>query len=142
MKTIFVKPKDIDRKWYLIDAEGKRLGHLAVEAVKVLRGKKKALYTPHQEVGDFLVIINADKVELSGNKREGKVYYRHTGYPGGIRSETFSSLISRKPTSPLEKAIKGMLPKGRLGRKLFNNVKVYSGTDHPHIAQKPEKIEF
>lgn len=142
MKTIFVKPKDVERHWYIIDAEGKRLGRVAVEATKLLRGKHKPFYTPHQEIGDYVIITNAEKVSLSGNKRQKKIYYRHSGYPGGIKGESFASVIERKPTFPMEQAIKGMLPKGPLGRKLFTNVKVYAGSSHPHAAQKPENIDI
>ncbi|WP_319558779.1 50S ribosomal protein L13 [Marispirochaeta sp.] len=141
MKTIFVKPSKVERKWYLIDAAGKRLGRVATEVVRLLRGKNRPYYTPHQEIGDYVVIINADKVEVTGNKAQRKIYYRHTGYPGGIKSETFSDLIARKPAAPLEKAIKGMLPKGPLGRQLFRNVKVYAGPNHPHSAQQPEILK-
>ena len=140
MKTIFVKPDKVERKWFLIDAAGKRLGRVATEVVRLLRGKHRPYYTPHQEVGDFVVIINADKIEVTGNKAQRKIYYRHSGYPGGLKSETFSDLLARKPEAPLEKAIKGMLPKGPLGRKLFKNVKVYAGSEHPHSAQTPEVI--
>lgn len=141
MKTIFLNPNSVDRKWYIIDAEGRRLGRVAVKAATLLRGKNKPYFTPHQEVGDYVVIINAEKAELSGNKAQKKIYYRHTGYPGGIRSEVYNKAVSRKPVFPMEHAIKGMLPKGRLGRKLFKNVKVYAGENHPHSAQKPEIIE-
>ena len=142
MNTIFVKPKDIERKWYVIDASGKRLGRVAVKAANLLRGKHKPEYVPHQEVGDYVIIINADKVEVSGNKRSNKMYYRHSGYPGGLTAERFSDMIQRKPTYPMEHAVKGMLPHNRLGRKLFTNLKVYAGTDHPHTAQKPETVEI
>jgi len=142
MKTIYVNPNDVDRKWYIIDAEGKRLGRVAVKAATLLRGKHKPLYTPHQEIGDYVVIINAEKAEVTGNKEEKKVYFRHTGYPGGIKSATYGKMLERKPVFPMEHAIKGMLPKGRLGRKLFKNVKVYAGDQHPHTAQKPEAIEI
>jgi len=142
METIFVKPKDVERKWYVIDASGKKLGRVAVKAANILRGKHKPEFTPHQEVGDFVIIINADKVELSGNKRNNKFYYRHSGYPGGLTTERFSDMISRKPTYPMEHAVKGMLPNGRLGRKLFTNLKVYAGSAHPHAAQKPEVLEI
>lgn len=141
MKTIFVKPADVERKWYLIDASGKRLGRVAANAARLVRGKHKALYTPHQEVGDFVVIINADKAELTGNKDQNKMYYRHSGYPGGLTAETYNQVVAKKPTSPMEKAIKGMLPKGPLGRKLFKNVKVYAGERHPHGAQKPVELK-
>ncbi|MBN2510099.1 MAG: 50S ribosomal protein L13 [Spirochaetales bacterium] len=140
MKTIFVKPAEVERKWYLIDASGKRLGRVASDVAMLIRGKHKALYTPHQEVGDYVVIINAAKAELTGNKEQSKMYYRHSGYPGGLTAETYNQVMAKKPTSPMEKAIRGMLPKGPLGRKLFKNVKVYAGDRHPHSAQKP--IEF
>jgi large subunit ribosomal protein L13 len=140
MKTIFVKPGEIKRKWYLIDAEGKTLGHLAVRVVTLLRGKHKPIYTPHQEVGDFVIIINSGKVVVTGKKRTDKLYYRHSGFPGGLKVVNYAKIMARKPTFPIEHAIKGMLPKNRLGRKLFTNVKVYSGPRHPHGAQKPEQI--
>ncbi len=141
METIYLKTADIARKWYVIDAEGKRLGRVAVEAVKLLRGKHKPFFTPFQELGDYVIIVNASKVSLSGDKVNKKIYYRHSGYPGGLTAENFKDMISRKPTYPMEMAVKGMLPKGRLGRKLFTNLKVYSGADHPHTAQQPETIE-
>lgn len=142
MDTIFVKPDEIDRKWYVIDASGKRLGRVAVKAANLLRGKHKPEYAPHQEMGDFVIIINAEKVDVSGNKRSNKMYYRHSGYPGGLTTESFSDMIQRKPTYPMEHAIKGMLPHNRLGRKLFTNLKVYAGAEHPHTAQKPEELEI
>jgi large subunit ribosomal protein L13 len=142
MKTVFVKPQEVERKWYLIDAEDMILGRVAVETVNILRGKKKALFVPHQEVGDYVVIINAAKAKVTGGKELKKVYYRHTNHPGGLKSDTYQELLNRKPCAPMEKAIKGMLPKNRLGRKLFTNVKVYAGADHPHGAQQPEKIEI
>lgn len=142
MKTIFAKAQDIERKWYLIDAEGKNLGRTAAKAVELLRGKHKPEFTPNQELGDYVIIVNANKFTVSGNKMLDKMYYRHSGYPGGIRSESLEEMLTRKPEFPMEHAIKGMLPKNRLGRKLFNNVKVYAGNDHPHGAQKPEKIEI
>jgi len=142
MDTIFVKPDEIDRKWYVIDASGKRLGRVAVKAANLLRGKNKPEYAPHQEMGDFVIIINAEKVDVSGKKRSNKMYYRHSGYPGGLTTESFSDMIQRKPTYPMEHAIKGMLPHNRLGRKLFTNLKVYAGAEHPHTAQKPEELEI
>ncbi len=141
MRTIFVKKKDITQKWYLVDAEGKTLGRLAAGVVPILRGKHKAIYSPHTEVGDKIVIINAEKIQVSGRKYQQKLYYRHSGYPGGIKVENLAKKMQKKPTFPLEHAIKGMLPRGRLGRKLFNNVKVYAGPEHPHSAQNPEKLE-
>ncbi len=141
MKTIFVKPKDIKRKWYLIDAEGKVLGKVAVKVVNLLRGKHKPYFTPNMEVGDFVVVVNAEKAVVTGKKKSDKLYYRYSGYPGGLKSEPYEDVIKRKPTFPMEHAIRGMLPKGRLGRKLFNNVKIYAGPEHPHGAQRPVKIE-
>lgn len=142
MKTIFVKPHEVERKWYIIDAAGKRLGRIAAKVASILRGKHKPIYTPHQEVGDYMIIINADKVVVTGNKRKDKLYYNHSGQPGGLRVESFEKVIQRKPTYPLEVAIKGMLPKNRLGRKLFKNVKIYAGEAHPHGAQKPEPLQI
>ena len=140
MKTIFVKQKDVEKKWYIIDAAGKRLGRLATKVATILRGKHKPIFSPHMDTGDYVIIINAEKVQLTGRKKTDKVYYRHSGYPGGLKSEPFSKIIQRKPTFPMEHAIKGMLPKGPLGRKLFQHVKIYSGKDHPHKAQKPEEL--
>ena len=142
MKTIYVNPKDVVRKWFIIDASGKTLGRVAVKVASVLRGKNKPVFTPHQEVGDYVVIINAEKIAVTGNKRTDKMYYHHSGYPGGIRADSFEKMIARKPGFPLEAAIRGMLPKNRLGRKLFNNVKVYAGDQHPHGAQQPEPLEI
>lgn len=140
MKTIFVKQKDVEKKWYIIDAAGKRLGRLAVKVATILRGKHKPIFSPHMDTGDYVIIINAEKVQLTGRKKTDKVYYRHSGYPGGLKSESFSKIIQRKPTFPMEHAIKGMLPKGPLGRKLYQHVKIYSGENHPHKAQKPEEL--
>jgi large subunit ribosomal protein L13 len=140
MKTIFLNPKKIEQKWYLIDAEGETLGSVAVKAANILRGKNKPYYTPHQNVGDFVIIINSEKAVLTGQKRKNKLYYKHSGYPGGLYVTNYEKMIAKKPTFPVEHAVQGMLPKNRLGRKLFRNLKVYAGTDHPHSAQKPEKI--
>lgn len=142
MKTIFVKPADIKRDWFLIDAEGVMLGRLASRAASIVRGKEKAVFAPHQETGDFVVVINADKISISGRKAEQKLYRHHTGYPGGLKSELYRSLAARRPTEPLRKAIHGMLPKGPLGRALLKNVKIYAGADHPHNAQNPHKIDL
>ena len=142
MKTIFVKPAEIDRKWFVIDAAGKALGRVAVKAASIARGKNKPYYTPHQEVGDYVIIINAEKAVLTGNKERDKVYYRHSGYVGGLKSESYQKLVARKPTAPMEKAVRGMLPKGALGNQLYRNVKVYAGETHPHQAQKPEAVEL
>jgi len=142
MKTPFVKPDSVERKWFLIDAEGKVLGRIAARVASILRGKEKAVFTPNQELGDYVVIINAEKVEITGNKAVQKQYYHHTGYVGGLRQVNFEKLIEKHPTSPLELAIKGMLPKGPLGRKLLKNVKIYPGAEHPHAAQNLQKIEL
>ena len=141
MKTIFVKPADVARKWFIIDAEGKVLGKVAEKAAYLVRGKHKPLYTPHQEIGDYVIIINAAKAVMTGRKMQQKEYYRHSGYPGGLTSETYEKVLKRKPVFPLEHAVRGMLPDGRLGRKLFNNVKVYADGRHPHAAQQPEVFE-
>ncbi|MDR0785646.1 MAG: 50S ribosomal protein L13 [Treponema sp.] len=142
MKTMFVKPAEIERKWFLIDAEGKPLGRVAGRAASIARGKEKSLFAPHQECGDFVVIVNAEKVAISGRKAQQKLYHHHTGYVGGLKTETFEKLIAKHPTKPLELAVKGMLPKGPLGRKLCGCVKVYAGPQHPHAAQGPEKIDL
>ena len=142
MKTVFVKPANVERKWFLLDADGKVLGRVAARVASILRGKEKAVFAPHQEVGDYVVVINADKIVLTGNKPREKLYHRHSGYVGGLKTVNFEKLIEKHPTSPLELAIKGMLPKGPLGRKLFKNVKVYAGAEHPHAAQSLQKIEL
>jgi len=142
MNTVFVKPDKVERKWFVIDAEGKVLGRVAAKAASIVRGKEKAIFAPHQEMGDFVVIVNAEKAVLSGRKPVQKLYYRHTGYVGGLKTLTFDKLAARHPESPLELAVKGMLPKGPLGRKLFKNVKVYAGSKHPHEAQNPQPISI
>ena len=141
MKTVFAKPASVERKWFIIDAEGKVLGRVAEKIAAIVRGKNKAIFVPHQEVGDFVVVINADKVVVTGKKAMQKIYYRHTGYVGGLKTNTFKGLIERHPTMPLETAIKGMLPKGSLGRKMAKNVKIYAGPSHPHSSQNPISIE-
>jgi large subunit ribosomal protein L13 len=142
VKTISPGKKNIQRKWYIVDAEGQRLGKVAVRVASILRGKHKAAFTPNIESGDWVVIVNADKVIVTGRKRTDKLYQRHSGYPGGLKTESFDKVIARKPTFPMEHAIRGMLPKGRLGRRLFTNAKIYAGPEHPHGAQKPEKLEI
>ncbi|MCL2209624.1 MAG: 50S ribosomal protein L13 [Treponema sp.] len=141
MKTIFEKPASVERKWFVIDAEGKVLGRVAAKAASILRGKNKVIFVPHQEVGDFVVIINADKIKVTGRKEQQKMYYSHSGYVGGLKSNNFEKVIARHPTMPLEIAIKGMLPKGPLGRKMAKNAKIYAGAEHPHGSQKPAPIE-
>jgi len=142
MKTIFVKPAAIEKKWYVIDAEGKELGRVAVAAARILRGKNKPEYAPHQDMGDFVIVINAAKAALTGNKYQDKKYYRHSNYPGGLTVESYADMVVRKPTFPMEHAVKGMLPKGPLGNKLFTNMKVYAGDTHPHAAQQPIRVEI
>ncbi len=142
MKTIFLKEHEAPRSWYIIDAAGEPLGRVAAKTAAMLRGKHKTTFAPHQEIGDYIVIINAAKVAVTGNKAKDKIYYRHTGFVGGIKSINFNKLIEKKPTEPLRLAIKGMLPKGTLGRKLLLNVKIYPGSEHPHQAQKPIAVEL
>ena len=140
MKTIFYKEHEMPRSWYVIDAAGKPLGRVAAKVAAMARGKHKVFYAPHQEVGDYIIVINADKIAVTGNKDKDKMYYHHTGFPGGLKSTNFNTLIGKKPTEPLYIAVKGMLPKGSLGRKLLKNVKIYAGTEHPHIAQNPVAV--
>lgn len=142
MDTVFVKPSGLERKWFVIDAEGKVLGRVAARVASILRGKEKPAFAPHQETGDFVVIINAEKAALTGRKREQKLYHHHTGYVGGLKTVNFEKLSEKHPASPMELAIKGMLPKGPLGRKLFRNVKVYAGPKHPHEAQNPQALSL
>ncbi|MCL2196445.1 MAG: 50S ribosomal protein L13 [Treponema sp.] len=141
MKTVFEKPASVERKWFVLNADGKILGRVAAKVASIVRGKNKANFVPHQEIGDFVVVINADKIAVSGRKSQQKMYYKHSGYVGGLKANNFEKVIERHPTMPLEMAIKGMLPKGPLGRKMAKNVKIYAGTDHPHGSQKPEPIE-
>ena len=142
MKSYIAKPSDIDRKWYVIDAEGQTLGKLAVEAAMLLRGKKKPTYTPHIDTGDYVIVINAEKVAVSGKKESDKIYKRHTGYPGGLKEITFEKLLEKQPEEILRHAVKGMLPKGPLGRDMAKKLKVYAGAEHKHEAQKPEIWNF
>ena len=137
MKTYSAKPLEVERKWYLLDAEGQTLGRLAVLAANLLRGKHKPQYTPNVDTGDFVIIINAEKISVTGKKETDKIYYHHTGYPGGLKSASFRELMEKDPTKAIEKAIKGMLPHNTLGQEQFNKLKVYAGTEHPHAAQKP-----
>jgi len=142
MKTVFVTAATAERKWYIIDAAGKPLGRVAAKVASILRGKNKPTFTPSQETGDYVIVINADKVAVTGRKRQNKMYYHYTGFPGGLKDYSFDELIGRNPISPMELAIRGMLPKGPLGRKLFKNVKVYAGPNHPHAAQMPIAIDL
>ncbi len=140
-KSYNVTPKDITKKWYIIDAEGKPLGKVAAKAAYILRGKHKAIYTPYLDTGDNVIVINASKAIMSGNKGSKKIYYHYSQYPGGMKSFTYEKLVERRPTYPMEVAIKGMLPKGPLGRDLFRNLKVYEDEKHLQTSQKPETIE-
>lgn len=142
MKTFMPKKQDIERHWYLIDANGKILGRLASFIATRLRGKHKPIYTPHADTGDFIIVINAEKVRLTGNKLKDKVYYRHTGYIGSVKSITAEKLLQKKPENLIRFAVEGMLPKNRLGRKLIKKLKVYAGSDYHHEAQKPEILEI
>ena len=143
MKDTFIPSKlDLKQQWYIIDAKDKCLGRLATEVSNLLRGKNKSIFTPSQDVGDYIIIVNASQINVSGKKRVQKLYFRHSGRPGGKTVESFEDLQIRIPERILEKAIKGMLPKNRLGRKLFTKLKVYKGEDHPHMYQKPQKIEL
>lgn len=142
MKTYSAKPGEIERKWLEVDASGKTLGHLAVEVTNILRGKNKPEFTPHVDCGDFVVVVNAEQIKVSGTKEEDKMYYRHSGYPGGFRKENLASLRERKPIAIIEKAVKGMLPHTTLGRKQFTKLKVYAGAEHPHKAQNPQKHQL
>lgn len=142
MKTYHAKPGEVEREWLLIDADGLVLGRLAAEVARLLRGKHKPQYTPHVDTGDFVIIVNADKVRLTGNKAPAKRYFRHSGYPGGLKSETFVEAMEKHPERVVEHAVKGMLPKTTLGRAQGMKLKVYAGPDHPHAAQQPRKIEM
>jgi len=136
------KKEDVQKNWYLVDAENKVLGRLASELARILRGKNKPTFTPHVDTGDYIIVINADKVNLTGKKWKEKVYYRHSGYPGGIKSISAENLKAKRPEDLIRLAVKGMLPKNRLGRKLFKKLKVYAGDEHPHQAQQPKHIEI
>ena len=140
--TYSMKEAEIDKKWYLVDAEGKVLGRLATEIAMLLRGKKKPTFTPHFDMGDNVVVINAEKVKLTGLKSQDKEYFTHSQYPGGEKFINIKKMMAKKPEYIIEHAVKGMLPKNRLGRKIMKNLKVYAGTEHPHEAQKPEKFEL
>ena len=141
MKTFMLRKEDVEHKWYVIDAEGKNLGKVAALAASVLRGKNKPTYTPHVACGDNVIIINAEKVTLTGNKLDKKMYYNHSGYPGGLRERTARIMIEKYPVEMVERAVKGMLPKNRLGRQIYKQLFVYAGSEHKHQAQKPERLE-
>jgi large subunit ribosomal protein L13 len=142
MKTFQAKKEEVDHKWYLVNAEGKVLGRLSTELVKILKGKNKPTYTPHMDTGDFVVVVNAGKVTLTGKKMKDKIYYHHTGYPGGIKEMNAEKLLAKKPTEMIRMAVKGMLPKNSLGRQMLRKLKIYAGPNHPHDAQKPVPLEL
>jgi large subunit ribosomal protein L13 len=141
VKTFVAKPSDRQRDWVIVDATGQTLGRLATQIADVLRGKRKPTYTPHIDTGDFVVVINAEKISVSGNKRADKLYHRHSGYPGGLKTRTLNDMLERRPEEVIRIAVKGMLPRNRLARKQLTKLKVYAGPDHPHAAQKPQPME-
>ena len=142
MKTYVTKPAEVERSWYVVDAEGQTLGRLASKVAAVLRGKHKPIYSPSVDAGDFVIVINADKIQVTGRRMDQKMYYRHSGYPGGLREMTLKEQLERHPTRPVEIAVKGMLPKNSLGRQMIKKLKVYAGPDHPHAAQQPVPMEL
>ncbi len=142
MKTVSMRAQDVQRSWLVVDANGKALGRLASEVAHRLRGKHKPEYTPHVDTGDYVVVVNADKVRVTGKKATDKMYYRHSGYPGGIKAISFEHLRRKHPEQIIERAVKGMLPRNPLGRAMFRKLKVYAGADHPHSAQQPEPLEL
>jgi large subunit ribosomal protein L13 len=142
VKTSSAKPHEIERKWFVIDAQGQTLGRLATRVATVLRGKHKPIYTPHIDCGDYVIVVNAEKINVTGQKLDQKLYYRHSGYPGGLKQVTLRRQLQTHPERVIEAAVRGMLPKNRLGRKMFKKLKVYDGPDHPHQAQQPEPLDL
>ncbi len=142
MKTYSAKTETVQRDWYVVDGADKVLGRLASHIATRLRGKHKPEYTPHVDTGDYIVVVNCEKIRVTGNKAKGKIYHHHTGYPGGIKDISFEKLIEKAPERVLQKAVKGMLPKGPLGREMFKKLKVYAGTEHPHTAQQPQELNI
>ena len=142
MSTFMAKKGEVERKWYILDAAGKPLGRVAAQAAVLLRGKHKPTFTPHVDCGDYVIVINAEKVAVTGKKRQEKIYKRHTGYPGGLRELTFEQLLEKHPEEVVKHAIKGMMPTGKLGRQMYKKLKVYAGPEHKHEAQKPEVLDF
>ena len=142
MKTFMASPATIERKWYVVDAEGKTLGRLASEVAKVLRGKNKAIFTPHIDTGDYVIVVNAEKIKVTGKKMDQKIYYRHSDYVGGMKETTLKEMLAKHPERVIEHAVKGMLPKGSLGREMYKKLFVYAGPEHKHAAQKPEVLTF
>jgi large subunit ribosomal protein L13 len=142
MKTYVATPTDRERSWYVVDASGRTLGRLATQIADTLRGKRKPQYTPHIDTGDFVIVVNAEKISVTGNKRAAKLYHRHSGYPGGLRSRTLGQMLERRPEEVIRLAVKGMLPRNRLARRQLTKLKIYAGPDHPHVAQKPQPLEI
>jgi large subunit ribosomal protein L13 len=142
MSTYMAKNEEVERSWFVVDAENKTLGRLASKIAQYIRGKHKPTFTPHVDMGDYVIVVNAEKINLTGNKLDQKKYYKHSNYPGGIKEVTYRELLAKDPEFIIEKAVKGMLPSNKLGRKMIKKLKVYSGANHPHQAQKPEKIEL
>ena len=142
MKTFMASPSTIEKKWYVVDATGYTLGRLAAEVAKVLRGKNKPIYTPHIDTGDYVIVVNADKIKVTGKKLDQKIYYKHSDYVGGMKETTLREMLANKPVEVIEHAVKGMLPKGPLGREMFTKLHVYAGPEHNHAAQKPEELKF
>ena len=142
MKTFMASPATIDRKWYVVDAEGKTLGRLASEVAKVLRGKNKAIFTPHIDTGDYVIVVNAEKIKVTGKKLQQKIYYNHSDFPGGMKETTLAEMLAKKPTEVTRLAVKGMLPKGPLGRQMATKLHIFVGPEHTHAAQKPEVLEI
>ena len=142
MKSFMASPATIERKWYVIDAQGQTLGRLSSEIAKILRGKNKPTFTPHVDTGDTVIVVNAEKIKVTGKKLEQKIYYKHSDYPGGMRETTLKEMLDKKPTDVIMLAVKGMLPKGPLGRTMIEKLHVYAGAEHPHAAQKPEALEI
>ena len=142
MKTYMPNPAEVERKWYVVDAEGQTLGRLAAEVAKVLRGKNKPIFTPHEDCGDYVIVINAEKIEVTGKKLDQKVYYNHSGYVGGLKETTLREMLANHPERVIEHAVKGMLPKGALGNQMYTKLFVYAGPEHKHEAQKPETLTF
>ena len=141
MKSYMARPLEVERKWYVVDAEGQTLGRLAAEIARILRSKNKPQYTPHVDTGDFVVVVKAEKVVVTGRKAEQKVYRRHSGYPGGLKTTTYEQMLERRPTEILRRAVKGMMPKTRLARQQLRKLKIYAGPEHPHAAQNPQTLE-
>lgn len=142
MKSYIAKPADVEHKWYVIDAEGRTLGKIAAETASILRGKKKPTYTPHVDCGDYVIVVNAEKVHVSGKKEREKIYRHYSGFPGGMRERTLGEMRAKKPEEIIRHAVRGMMPKGKLGRQMFKKLKVYAGSEHPHAAQSPEEWNF